>query len=660
MGSGAVTRSDAGAPVGGAGQARLPWLLVGGASALSLFLLAHPYSGIVHDAELYVGRAMADADPNGLGRDIFFAHEGQSAFSIYPRLSGAFLRAVGAEPGALILTLAGLCAWFAALAVFAGQLAKGRLLWACLVTAAVVPSYYGQLFRYAEQFATPRLPAEALVLLGLGASTAGRRWFALAAMALAAALHPIMAVPGLAVWVLVQAHRDRRWLLLAAGGAALVVLVGAAGLPVAERLFQLMDRDWADALSVNSYLFPTQWSESAWGDIVVRSATILVALRFVRLPPQARAVLTSIVIVGALGVALTLLAADLWIVVLIVQAQPWRALWLLCLAGALTFPIAALGLWRQGNAGQVALACLVLGWLASPLSWIGALGAAAALLTLAADRKRPGLFTERARWIGLVAVTILGGLVLLQRLLVVFPVWSAKPPGASILGHIWLFWIWTIPVVLAAVLLAARRNATPRPIAAAGALLLSVLAALLWDDRPPFARVATRYQPDSELVRFLPPGHGEILWLKGGATYAWKLAGRPNWASYAQGGSIVFSRDLGMIWRDRMDRLVASGLASEADRYPWAGKPDAILEPTRADIEGFCRAPDAPVVIVVPDDGTVRLPEGLEMRTYRLPAPSQELRMRPEGLRWQSLGQAFVVPCSTGHQSGALRGSGAG
>jgi hypothetical protein len=123
---------------------RESWRLIGAASALGLFLLSHPYWGIVHDAELYVGRAVADADPGGLGRDIFFEHEGQSAFSIYPRLSGAFLSVLGPSSGALILTLVGLCAWLAALGAFAGRLARGHLLWACVVTASVVPSYYGQ------------------------------------------------------------------------------------------------------------------------------------------------------------------------------------------------------------------------------------------------------------------------------------------------------------------------------------------------------------------------------------------------------------------------------------------------------------------------------------------------------------------------------------
>src|SRR3712207_4441848 len=91
-------------------RARL-WTTIGAASALAMFLLSHPYWGVVHDAELYVGQAVANADPGGLGRDIFFALEGQSAFSIYPTLSGAFLRRAGPGTGALILTLGGLCLW---------------------------------------------------------------------------------------------------------------------------------------------------------------------------------------------------------------------------------------------------------------------------------------------------------------------------------------------------------------------------------------------------------------------------------------------------------------------------------------------------------------------------------------------------------------------
>jgi hypothetical protein len=633
------------------------WRLIGAASALGLFFLSHPYWGIIHDAELYVGRAMADADPSGLGHDIFFALEGQSAFSIYPRLSGAFLHWVGADRGALTLTVAGLCAWLAALALFGATLARGRLLWAAIVVTAVVPSYYGQAFRYAEQFATPRLPAEALVLAGLGALALGRPRLSLAALLLAAAVHPLMALPGLAVWAALLVQADRRWLVLSAGAGLLVAAAGLAGLPVAERLFRLMDPAWAEALSVNAYLFPSAWPASAFAVAAVQGVTIVLARPFIA-GAAARRVLAAILAVGTAGLALTVVAADCWLVVLVVQVQPWRALWLLGLAGALTFPIAAAGSWRSGPAGQVALGCLVLGWLAAPLSAIGVVPALGAVLLLRAARGRPGLITERIRNATWIAVAAFGLLVLGQRAVLVAGFVATKPADASILGHVWLFWVPTLLVACAATLIAIRQDVRLSPAlaaAATGALLL--LTAASWDDRPALTRIADAHRPDPDLLRLLPPGTGEILWLKNGAGQAWRLAARPNWASYMQGGAIVFSPELGRVWRDRMDRLVAAHLADGPDRYPWGGMAASLLAPTGAVIAAFCSAPDAPGAIIVPLDGSVRLPEGLAFATYRMPAPAHRLADHQGQFGWHTTEAQAIVPCASGGQSGALRGT---
>jgi hypothetical protein len=47
-----------------------------------VFVLSRPYRGIVQDAHIYMGRALADLDPNGVGRDLMFVH-GQFGFSLF-------------------------------------------------------------------------------------------------------------------------------------------------------------------------------------------------------------------------------------------------------------------------------------------------------------------------------------------------------------------------------------------------------------------------------------------------------------------------------------------------------------------------------------------------------------------------------------------------
>lgn len=662
MPAGALPADPVDAPAGTAASAgrMSAWTLAAAASASGLFLLAHPYSGVVHDAELYLARAVADTGSRALAKDILLANDGQSAFSLYPGLSAALVSLAGPDRAAAALTVGGLLAWLAGLAAFAAGFARGSVLWASIVCAAVIPGFYGQVFRYAEPFATARLPAEALVLAALAALLAGRTALSAAVLAGAAALHPIMALPGFAVWFVVQAVRDRRWIVVPAAGAVLLLAAAAGGLPVAERLFRLMDAGWAEALSVNAYLFPSRWAETAWAEAAVRAATIVLAIRFVP-GPAARATLAAILAVGCAGVLVAFAAADRWLVVLVAQVQPWRALWLVAVSGALALPVAALGLWGSGRGGRIALACLAAAWLIAPLSWLGGPAAALALSIGFLGSRRSALFSRAAETTAWLALAAFAALSLGQRWAVSAHVLATRPAGAEILGHLWLFWVLSVPVALGAIILAGRGRGPPGSrVAAAGALLLLGVAVLGWDARAPLGRILDRHRADPELVRLLPEGTGEVLWLRNGAGLAWKLAGRPSWASYLQGAAIVFSPELGRVWLDRMDRLVAAGLADEADRRPWGASPHQVLRPTAAALAAFCAAPDAPDAIVAPLDGSVALPGGMPARTYATPAVRDELRVRDGSLGWVRTASHAVLDCAAARQSGALRGSLAG
>jgi len=46
--------------------------------------LGRPYRGIFQDPQIYIGRAVADLDPSGVGRDLMFVHDGQFGFSLFP------------------------------------------------------------------------------------------------------------------------------------------------------------------------------------------------------------------------------------------------------------------------------------------------------------------------------------------------------------------------------------------------------------------------------------------------------------------------------------------------------------------------------------------------------------------------------------------------
>ena len=45
-------------------------------ACLAIWLLFRPYGGITGDGLLYITRALADHDPQGVGADLMFVHDG--------------------------------------------------------------------------------------------------------------------------------------------------------------------------------------------------------------------------------------------------------------------------------------------------------------------------------------------------------------------------------------------------------------------------------------------------------------------------------------------------------------------------------------------------------------------------------------------------------
>ncbi len=230
------------------------------ASLVPVLALARPYGGLIKDARIYIGRGLADRDPAGLGRDLLFANDPQTGFSALAQVVRGLLTVMPAGQASLLLVSVGLLLWLcAAVAVARGltsvtssRTANDRLVWATVVAILALPSAYGafDIFGYAEANATPRIFAEAAVLASFAAALAGRRSASLAFLVLAGAIHPLMALPGLAVGACLLVLDDRRWLALLAGlGAAVLAAAffeAAASGPVVHRHGPDLDRHHAE------------------------------------------------------------------------------------------------------------------------------------------------------------------------------------------------------------------------------------------------------------------------------------------------------------------------------------------------------------------------------------------------------------------------------
>lgn len=625
--------------------------LLGAAGLIALLVLYRPYEGVAHDARIYIGQAMAALDPAGVGRDLMFVQDRQSGLSIFPMLVRPLVAVAGPAPAALVMTFTGLLLWLGGAVALTGQLARGRLMGAALVCILVLAPVYGGMgvFAYAEPFATPRPFAEAAILAALAALLAGRQWVAIGLFAIAAALHPIMALPGAAAGFVLLAWTDRRWLLAAAAVVAAVAAAAVLRLPLAERLLQPIDPVWLGLLEDrNTYLFPSHWTAADFARIAVHLLTLGIASAYV--PPRVRVLFAGVAAAGLGGLLATWLFGEVFPSVLVAQMQLWRGLWLVTLSANAAVALAAAGLWREGSGGRLALAALAMAWLsiASPVAGIGfALGSLG--LQILARRGALSSLSRRMVLAGFAAAAAVAlvwalrlGLALADYLII--GVQAQAPVGWA---HALDTDLPRLPPAAAAVAVAlgAGPRLAGRPgglaLAASGVAITAALAVACWDARPAFRRVLDAQHGRAALATLLARAPGEILWV-GGDTEAWLLAGRANWSSDMQGAGIVFSRPLAVAWDARIRTLVDLGLARAQSRRPFAARTQgAPVQPTRTALEALCAQPDGPAAVVVPG----RPPAGVPVQAWRAAEPRFYGYDINGGYAWRRVSAYSVIDC---------------
>ena len=621
----------------------------------ALFVLTHPYGGIDGDARLYVGSALAALDPGGIGQDLMFRHDGQFGFSLYPPLLKALAARLGPSPAALVISLAGAAAWLTAAAALARALAPRRPALAFAVAACmiVMPAHYGGFgaFGYGEILAVPRPFAEAGVMAGLAALLAGRRGLALALMVAAAAFHPIMALPGFVAGLAMLALRDRRWLLVPILAGAGVLVAALLGAPLADRLLIPVDDAWLAVLRLRAAdLFPLQWPAEAWGRLIVHLGTIGLAATLVS--GRRRDLLLAIALAGAAGWLVSVVLGDRLPMLLIVQLQPWRALWLLALTAHAALALAGVRLWRAGGASRLLLAGTAVAWMAieTPAVAAGVMALVLGARLLQRRRRLPPVtpLIAGAAW---AATTTLALVWLGQRAwhLLVFIVDAHRAGADPGWPYVLAPELHTLPLAALAIALASLTGVWTRGRIAAAAVLAIAAAAgalALWDGRLDGRRMIDTLGRPAALTAALGPGRGAVMWV-GGDTEAWLLAGRPNWANRMQAGGAVFSRDLALAWRRRLDALVEGGLADAGDLAPFTGGGAAhrLLIPSPAAVGALCRQADGPAAVVAPEALHRSTPEGFRDIIWRAPVATDLLSLEHGAFVWRRVASYTIIPC---------------
>lgn len=513
---------------------------------ISLWLATHRYFGIVHDGRLYTVQALRGLDPAHWADDLYFRYGSQDAFTIFSALYAPLVGLVGPGVAHLIGSVAGAALWVLALVVFTTAAFAGRGAWfAAVVGAIVLNAHYGghSVFGYGEVFLTPRLYAEAFVLLGLGLALRGRPGFAAAALLTAAALHPLMALVGIGVLILQYAFTERRVWLAVGVGAIVGLALAMAGIEPFARVWKVFDPQWFAIIYDRSRLaFETRWG---WADGVQVAGTFCVLFAMAqRAPPQLRRMLWALLVVSALGVAASVLGADLARNVLIANLQLWRALWLATLCANACLPVLFLTAPRTGVAREMLLLALVAGgastflWVPSLVFW--GLAIIASLALLLEVRTGAGLGGVARVALRVIAVALLGlGVVAVS-----------VETGADLFLQD-LLSLAIVAGIVALVVCAPRIRS--RAVLLALAVLALGVSAARFDARSQWQLFIEAPDAPADLVRFVGDAH-DIYW-ESGPELLWFKLRRPSYFSCVQGAGGIFYRDTAVAYQHRLDAL---------------------------------------------------------------------------------------------------------
>jgi len=554
---------------------------------VTTWALSHGYRGVFHDAGLYTLQALARPAPTSLGQDVFLRFGSQDRYTIFSPIYAAAAQALGTEAAAATLTFTlqialFVCGWLIARAVMPARMALYGL--AVLVA---IPGDYGsdRIFTCVEQFLTPRMAAEALVLAGLAAALGARARLATALVALAALVHPVMASAGIAALLFRYIAIPKARLavtLLALAAVALAV----ATLATPNGIWQRFDPTWLRLVMDRSpYLFLSNWQMDDWARVAVTLATLTVGLTTVT-TERARTLCKAALLTTACGLGLTFIACDELHLIFLTQLQPWRWQWLGTVTAALILPLILSTRWQLGVSGRTTVLLLAAAWIFGSNTY-AVVAALAAAGSIAFTRRLTANEARLVFWgaCGMLAIALTWRFASnleftdAHYLDSKIPAWmryasSFVHDGSApmaVLVPTW--WLATATRRRSGLILLAA-------VATAGCLALLPQAWSQWTMREyPPQRVA-QFAPWRERI---PPG-ADVFWPESPVP-TWLLLNRPNYLSVLQTSGMVFSRNTAVELQRRAAALTA--VVPPATFLSWAGASN--LELSLQQLQGACR-----------------------------------------------------------------------
>ncbi|HEV7158619.1 MAG TPA: hypothetical protein VGN38_09725 [Caulobacteraceae bacterium] len=618
---------------------------VAGLSGVAIWLLTRRYDGIHNDAALYALMALAWRDPARFASDLFVRFGSQDPFSIFSPIYSSAIGAFSFQGASIVLTLAAHALWLYGAWRLTHALARGIAGHLAFVTLAAISAVYGgwAVLYAGEGLLTPRPFAEGLSLLALAWLMRGAWLRCVAALVLALLLHPAMALAGIgAAWMLAALRRPVLW--WAAGiGAALTVLLAAAGVEPFGRLARIMDPAWLTAVKAhNGFVFTGAWLPADWVRLAAQLALCIAAAVWSK--GERRRLFIAAAFCGAGGTLAALIGADGLHDELIVQLQTWRLAWLTAVVSLPAIIVLALRLRRKalGPAAVALLAAPVIiltrPFCDKPWAWALALVMSAAGLAFAVSLRAgraPNLSRTARRMIIEAAIILpLGAgadsLINLAQDWVFFAqhhAFSLDP--TSFVG------VRLILLAAGAGLILLTRRAFAAALATASVAL--IIVALAWDGRTAWER----YIVSGAAPPTVMPAAGAVLWSED-APPTWFLLRRPAYVSMTQGAGLLFSHATADAWRARA--AIARPLVNIQDWSLASHSPSCAqrLAPVSLDtVRHVCVAAGPDLAGVVLDRPLV----GGRARTFTTPAPEPIYCQAKRDLKLVGIDHFAFVAC---------------
>ena len=524
----------------------------------ALWAATRPYLGIFHDSRFYTLEALNSLLPGRFSHDLYFQYGSQGRFTIFSLIYAPLISLLGLSGGNIALTIAAQALWLSGLGYLSYALFRdGKL--AVMAVAATILLSFGLAFPYGEAYVTPRSFAEALTFWALGSQLNARPVRALALLGVSMLIHPLVTLPVLAVWFLIEAARRRIWWLFAAVAAAVVVALAIAGVQPFSLLFARFDAAWFEIIRTREdFCFVSLWRWDRW--FPIGGSFALGFFEFTLATPSERRVLVPVFVVGAGGILASLIGGDILRNVLLFDIQTWRFMWLFSL---ITNLFAVKFLLRFAVARPIP---------SSPTAWLLGLALGSTIISRFFEPMMIGtiillvlaLFAGCWEWIGKRPIPFLVRLALALLIGCALPVlflgaqivasWLSLSPATfwgalrqlglslCISGAIWF--------VLFRSEDRARKRLHPAVLLVA-TLVLTVIAGWQWDQRTPWRKFVDASNPPSGLTDLLP-GKAPIYW-EGDVATPWFLLKRASYFSCDQGTGVLFSRGTAIAYAARYE-----------------------------------------------------------------------------------------------------------